>query len=117
MQTWVALIGLVLVSFNTPAHTACRENVAGPTLNWAGMVCELRNETDDFENPNVQACLRKLITQDAIPKGQPEICSLNVKYKTEICRNRVALKKDISVSACVRSVKTIPNQISQGIGG
>lgn len=86
-------------------------------MNWAGVVCESRHETDDFFGPDVQHCLKALVKIDRIPSAPAEKCSLNIKYKTEICRSRVGYGRDKSISACVRSVESIPREVSHGIGG
>jgi hypothetical protein len=117
MQNRVTLALLALCTLTLPAQAACKANVAGPTVNWAVVVCELRHETDDFAHPGVQACLKTLVKRDAIPSAPAEICRLNAKYKTELCRFRAAAIKDMSVAACISSVDTVPKEVSQGIGG
>ena len=86
-------------------------------MNWAGVLCELRHETDDLFSPDVQQCLNGLVKTDHIPSVPAADCSLNIKYKTEICRSRVRYGRDKSISACVQSAESIPRQVSHGAGG
>jgi hypothetical protein len=117
MQYRVTLAFLALGTLTLSAQAACKENVAGPTVNWAVFVCGLRHETDDFAHPGVQACLKTLIKRDAVPSAPAEICRLNTKYKTELCRFRAEAVKDMPAATCIRSVETVPKEVSQGIGG
>ena len=94
----------------------CSKNVAGPTINWAVAVCQMRNETDDILHPEVQDCLKKLIARDAIPNQPVAVCRVNTKYKTEICRARIAVARNLSISACIQSIETIPKEVSHGVG-
>src|SRR3989442_721854 len=89
----------VLLCTAIPALAACPKPVAGPTMNWAGVVCEGRNETDDFFSPSVQGCLKSLVAKDRIPSAPAEVCSLNTKYKLDLCEGMVKLQAKKSTQA------------------
>jgi hypothetical protein len=115
MRTLIAMISLlVTVPF---CHAACEKAVAGDTIRWAALVCELRNETDDLEAAQVQTCLNALIVKDKIPTSPAEICSLNKKYKLELCKNAVKYGSEKSAQACVRSKVNIRKEVMNGFGG
>jgi hypothetical protein len=107
----------VLAMASSSTTAACSSNVAGPTINWAVAVCQMRNETDDILHPEVQACVNKFIARNAIPNVPTEVCRLNTKYKAEICRDRIAAARNMSVRACTQSIETIPRVVSHGVGG
>lgn len=112
-----SLAALFLGSATLLAHAACPSGAVGPTMNWAGAVCEWRHETDDVLSEAVQRCLNDLVKIDHIPSAPAEDCGLNTKYKTEICRSRVKHGRDRSMSECLKSVESIPPEVSRGIGG
>jgi hypothetical protein len=106
----------LIVSFNpfAIAQNSCEAGTAGDTMQWAIALCEVRAETDDFESPCVQACLKRLISRDHI-KNQPYVnCKLNLRYKTEWCGNVVRLGAESTVAACVGSRQAIPRNVHQG---
>jgi len=99
-----------------PAQAACAPHVAGPTVNWAVAVCQSRISTDDFAHPDVQKCLQRLIRDDALKGKNRELCSVNTKYKEEICRAYLAEPRGMTIQVCVKSTETIPKSVSQGVG-
>lgn len=95
----------------------CPKAIAGPTMNWVGSVCEARVETDDFINPDVQACIKGLATQHHV-KGDPyEDCPTNKRLKAELCAYWVKLGAEKNLEACVKSPNTVPREVSEGVGG
>lgn len=111
------LLILLSMLLSADAWAACPKSVAGPTMNWAGVVCEWRSGTDDFFNSDVQRCLKKLNSKDKIPSAPAEVCSLNAKYKTEICKSIATGDPTKSIRSCIQSLETIPREVSSGIGG
>lgn len=86
-------------------------------MNWALVVCEWQNGTDDPLQASVLECQESLIERDKIPQAPQVNCQLNIKYKTEHCRQRAKYNRDETVEACVKSVESIPREVSYGIGG
>jgi len=98
-------------------HAACDKGVAGPTMNWAGVLCESRAETDDFFSPEVQACLKALVAKDKIQSAPAESCRLNEQYKAQLCKSWVGYGVEKSQRACMESTENIPAEVENGIGG
>lgn len=109
------LVTLCAVSASSVAE--CPEYLAGQTFDWATAVCEVKNETDDYLSPSVQACVKQLVARDKIGKTPFQDCRLNALYKRELCSYYVKLGSEKTVSNCVKSKASIPEDIKQGIGG
>ena len=110
-------VGALLALHGQPSLAGCAASIAGPTMNWAGSLCEWRAETDDTFSPAVQVCLKRLAARDHIRDAPAEMCTLNRRYKTDICRTQVKQGLEKSVPACLRSVQNIPTEVRNGIGG
>ena len=96
--------------------TGCPAAIAGPTMNWVVSVCEARVETDDFGNPEVQACVKRVADENHV-QGEPyESCPVNRKLKIELCGVWVKLGAEKDLRACVKSSDTVPKDVSQGLG-
>lgn len=108
---------VTLCAASAPSLAECPEHLSGQTFDWATAVCEIRNETDDYLSPSVQACVNQLAAIDKIRKTPFQDCRLNALYKNELCSYYVKLGTENSVSACVKSKSSIPEDITQGIGG
>lgn len=108
---------VALCSVSVPSLAECPEYLAGQTFDWATAVCEVKNETDDYLSPSVQACVKKLTARDKIGKTPFQDCRLNTLYKKELCSYYVKRGSEKSVSGCVKSKSSIPEDITQGIGG
>ena len=94
----------------------CPTAIAGPTMNWVVSVCESRVETDDFGNPEVQACVRRVADENHV-KGDPyEDCRVNRQLKTELCGALVKLGAEKDLRACIKSSDKVPKDVSQGLG-
>ncbi len=110
------VLPIFFLIFAAEAAFACSKAVAGATINWAGVVCEWRAETDDLFDSKVQSCFKELIARDRVPSAPAENCPLNVKYKTEICKGIAHGNPTMSRRSCMRSVETVPREVSHGVG-
>lgn len=104
---------LALCLFAQGSEASCAASVAGPTLNWAQSVCEWRVGTDALDE-NVRACMATHVKRDHIPPSPAEVCRINRRYKTELCRGWVKNGIDRSLSACVASEANVPDEVSAG---
>jgi hypothetical protein len=115
MRTLIAMISFLVT---VPCcHAACEAPVAGLTIRWAAAVCGARNETDDYDAPHVTACTNALLLSNKMTSSRLEVCSLNKKYKLELCKNAAKFGAEESVQVCMRSNASIPRVVSNGIGG
>lgn len=104
---------VALCSFAQGSSASCPAGVAGPTMNWAQTVCEWRAGTDVLDE-NVSACMTLLKKQDRIGPSPAEICSVNQRYKTELCRGWVKDGTEKSLPVCLGSTENIPHEVSAG---
>lgn len=111
------LLLVALCAISAPSLAECPEYLAGQTFDWATAVCEVKNETDDYLSPSVQACVKQLVARDKIGKTPFQDCRLNAFYKKEWCSYYAKLGNEKSVSSCVKSKSSIPEEVAQGIGG
>jgi hypothetical protein len=115
-RTRLVAAGAFTAFFLQANAASCPAAMAGPTMNRVNSVCEAHVETDDFGNPQVQACVRRLTADDHV-KGAPyENCRVNKKLKTELCATRIKLGSEKNLQACVSSPDTVPRQVSAGLG-
>jgi hypothetical protein len=113
--TLVAL--LAIIPLFAHADDKCPNYVSGATIDWAIAVCEVRSETDDFESPAVQDCLRRIVIEDKIKNTSPENCKLNTRYKKEWCAHFVEYRKNSTMPECMESQSSIPkNVLNGGVG-
>ena len=96
--------------------SGCPTAIAGPTMNWVVSVCEARVETDDFDNPKVQACVKRVAQENHVSGDPYENCPVNRKLKTELCGAWVKLGTEKDLRACIKSSDTVPKGVSQGLG-
>lgn len=70
--------------------------------------------TDDEAHPDVMGCY--LGERDTLTDGNmEEVCSLNLSYKSAICRAAVEDRRfDGSLIECVRSNDTVPRIVENG---
>ncbi|MFL6626102.1 MAG: hypothetical protein ACJ8G1_06625 [Vitreoscilla sp.] len=87
--------------------------VAGPTMNWAQSICEWRIGTDVLDD-NVSACVKTLAKRDHIRPAPAEMCSVNRRYKTELCRAWIKDGTEKSLRVCLGSTESIPEEVSAG---
>ena len=95
------------------SNASCPAGVAGPTMNWAAYICEMRVGTDVLDE-TVSACMTTVAKRDHVPSAPAEMCSVNRRYKTELCRERVADGIEKSLRVCLRSTESIPPEVSAG---
>lgn len=96
--------------------SACPDYLAGETFDWATVVCEVRNGTDDYLSPAMQSCVKRLVKRDGIGKTPYQNCELNLRYKREWCAYLVKYGGEKSVAQCIKSTRSIPKDISDGGG-
>jgi hypothetical protein len=111
------IAALVLLGAAANSEAKCPTGLAGPSMNWAGAVCEWRVGTDDFFSPSVQECLKQFVARDHLQSAPAEICKRNEQYKSELCKAWVEDGLEKSVASCMRSSANIPREVSHGIGG
>lgn len=107
---------MVLVYSMQANAAGCPKAIAGPTMNWVNSVCEARVETDDFVNPQVQACVRRLAAENHVKGDLFENCGVNKRMKAELCASWVKLGAEKNLSACIASTDTVPKEVSEGLG-
>jgi hypothetical protein len=99
------------------AGNRCSVGTRGDTFQWAIALCEVRSGTDDYESPEVQACLRRLASHDKINPKSGINCKLNVRYKKDWCKPFVDMGKQPTIDACVRSEQAVPGNVRNGFVG
>ena len=104
---------LALCLFSQGSEALCPAGVDGPTMNWAQSVCEWRVGTDVLDE-NVSACMTVLAKRDHIPPSPAEVCSVNRRYKTELCRGWIKDGTEKSLPRCLGSTESIPHGVSAG---
>jgi hypothetical protein len=110
-----ALACLALAVCALPALAQqCEPGLRGATINWAGVACKIRVETDDFWNEDVQACLRTELRKYGLRGAPREVCRLNRVYKAEMCLIGGHRIGEAAFAACLRSPRTIPLSVSEG---
>lgn len=113
---WLAICGMTVAAASATG-AGCPKATAGATMNWAGVVCESRAETDDFFSPAVQACLKRLVDDDHIQPSPSENCRLNKKLKGQLCTTWIKLGAEKTMQACMKSSTNVPREVSAGVGG
>jgi hypothetical protein len=81
---------------------------------WAMSFCMSIHSTDDEAHPDVMSCY--LVELDALAEsGIEEDCSLNLAYKSAICRAPVESGRfEGGLIACVNSDETVPRIVATG---
>ena len=82
-------------------------------MNWAQSICDWRIGTDVLDE-NVSACMTTLAKRDRIQPAPAEMCSVNRRYKTELCRAWVRDGTEKSLRVCLGSTESIPREVSAG---
>jgi len=55
-----------------------------------------------------------LVKRDRVPPSPAEMCQINRRYKTELCRGWIKDGIERSLSACVASEANVPHEVSGG---
>jgi hypothetical protein len=82
-------------------------------MNWAQSVCEWRVGTDILDEA-VSACMTSLAKRDHIQPAPAEMCSVNRRYKAELCKAWVKDGVEKSLDVCLGSTESIPHGVSAG---
>ena len=96
------------------AGPACPDYLAGSTMSWATIVCEVRAATDDVGAQAVVDCVTRLQAKDKIRSDPHQNCRLNAVYKAEWCTYYSKAGSVPLVAGCVKSATEIPHQIRDG---
>ena len=116
MRLLTMIFTIVLVGCNaaTSQESGQQCDVSGSTSLWALSFCMSIHATDDEAHPDVMGCY--LGELDAMTDGNvEENCSLNLAYKSAICRAAVENSRfGGSLVECVKSDDTIPRIVESG---
>ncbi len=114
LLTAVFTVILVGCTAATSQESGQQCDVSGSTSLWAMSFCMSILATDDEAHPDVMGCY--LGERDALTdSNMEENCSLNLAYKSAICRPAVENGRfEGSLVECVKSDDTIPRIVESG---
>jgi hypothetical protein len=113
----IAALTTASIAGSADAKPVCPANIAGNTFHWAIALCAVQAETDDYDSPDVQQCIERLMIRDKIKVWPDSNCKLNARYKREWCRQLVKSGVEHTVSTCTNSLYAIPRNVRKGYVG